>query len=515
MKLERLQWSVTILLYLIVIGMLLYSAKPICTDSSIVEKIDRISNEKTETIYRCSARVTVPYSQYFDHQKQVVERRVESVATFLGKMQPLKMRIHVVIDETKPLVFKVTKQKITIGSSLLQAEGHFERALIKVWLAERSNAKMIQSLFQEVAADFLYYAYRGSFEIEDPLLNIKTKLGNARWPQVLKSRDGYCDSAWKLSEHFLHCDTVQNESALTESVVNNYSIRPLMTSVWIKAYSELAFRDRLVFLNFFVDYLKTQQLSSEKAIRMILTDSHPIKQGMLNIKKMTDMMSSSKLVQDRKEYREFYSRIAMNLEKSGVNDSFAEAYFDFLFEYPDVLSTESKFFKKLSALAQSNPDLQIAVKDSSQIWILPTRGGLSLKTFDSIKNQQHVFFACASLKDIQMDQFFRQSEKLLLIKGCDQNKEMDFESLVLDGVQSFSRKNKKLAFIQFHLPSFEMKAKELAHVKNFFDLVKNRDVSQTEFQTLGWSQIQWFEDFHAYKPNAVVDAIELFRIDVN
>ena len=60
-----------------------------------------------------------------------------------------------------------------------------------------------------------------------------------------------------------------------------------------------------------------------------------------------------------------------------------------------------------------------------------------------------------------------------------------------------------------------MKAKELSHVKNFFELVKNRDVNKAEFQTLGWTQIQWFEDSQAYKPNAVVDAIELFRTDIN
>ena len=45
--------------------------------------------------------------------------------------------------------------------------------------------------------------------------------------------------------------------------------------------------------------------------------------------------------------------------------------------------------------------------------------------------------------------------------------------------------------------------------------MKNRDVSKAEFQTLGWSQIKWYEDSQAYKPEAVIDAIELFRTDIN
>ena len=114
-----------------------------------------------------------------------------------------------------------------------------------------------------------------------------------------------------------------------------------------------------------------------------------------------------------------------------------------------------------------------------------------------------------------MKQFFNQAEKLLLIKGCDQKKNIDFGSLVTKGVQAFSGNNKQLAFIQFHLPSFEMKAKELAHIKNFFELVNTRDVTKPEFQTLGWSQIQWFEESQAYKPQAVVDAIQLFRVETN
>ena len=220
-------------------------------------------------------------------------------------------------------------------------------------------------------------------------------------------------------------------------------------------------------------------------------------------------------MQSRKDYREFFSRMTLHLQQAGVNDSFAEAYFDYLFEYPDSLSTDSKLFQNLAKISEQNPNLQFAVKDQDQIWILPSRSALPLKTFDKIRNQQHVFFACPSLKEIKMDQFYNQSEKLLLIKGCDEQKEINFATLVSDGVQSFSVKNKKLAFIQFHLPSFEMKAKELAHVKNFFDLVKNRDVSQSELQALGWSQIQWLDDSQAYRPNAVVDAIQLFRTETN
>ncbi|OFZ28729.1 MAG: hypothetical protein A2622_06500 [Bdellovibrionales bacterium RIFCSPHIGHO2_01_FULL_40_29] len=496
-------------------GFFLYSAKPICTDSIGVEKIDRVTFAETETLFRCSARVTVKYSSYFASVEPALQQRIDGMMLFLNKYHPMKTRVQISIDETKPIFFKITDNRIQIGSQLLHAKGHLERGLIKIWLAERTSLKIDIALFSEVAADFLWYVYQGEFEVEDPLRQVKTELGRDRWPQVLKSTEGYCESPWKLSEHFFNCESIRADRVLTDQNTFNLSIRPLMTSVWIKAYNELAFQDRLSFMSYFAEYLRTQSLNSEKAIRSILEDSHPLKQGMLSIKRMTDLLNSSPLVKERKEFREFYSRITINLQQSGVSDSFAEAYFDYLFEYPDELSPDSVFFKNLVLISQKNPQLQIAVKDLHQIWILPTRASLPLTIFDQIKNQQHVYFACPTLKEISMTQFFEHSEKLLLVKGCDQNSVMDFESLITKGVMDFSRRNKNLAFIQFHLPSFEMKAKELAHVKNFFDLVKNRDVNQSEFQTLGWSQIQWFEESQAYKPNAVVDAIELFRIDIN
>lgn len=516
MNTERLQTGLLVSLYVVLLALILVTKKPLCIDSNGVEKIDRMTIGKTETIYRCTSQIKVPYSTYFDQNKDQLENRIESVLMFLNKIEPLQNRIKIAINELKPIDFLVKENQIRIGSALLDSPGHFERAIFKIWLNERINNKLDQqNLFTEVAADFLYYAYSGSLNIEDPLVKLKTKLGTSRWPNVLKSKEGYCDSPWKISEHYLSCGSMELESQLSNQAVLALSLRPLLTSVWIKSYSELNYKSQISFINKFSEYLKTQDLNSEKAIEMFLTDSHPLKQGMMNIKKVTDFLNSSNLVQSQKEFREFYARLAINLQQSGVNDSFAEAYFDYLFEYPDTLSTKSEFFKNLVALSIKNPSLQIAVKDQDQIWILPTQSSLPLKTFDQMKTQQHVFFACLGLKDINMSQFFNQSEKLLLIKGCDANKKFDFASLISGGVRSFSSHNKNLAFIQFHLPSFEMKAKELAHIKNFFELVKNRDISKAEFQTLGWSQIKWYEDSQAYKPDAVIDAIELFRTDIN
>jgi hypothetical protein len=516
MNFERWLISLATGFFVALMALMISSKKPLCIDSRIVDKIDRVSAQQTETVYKCSSSIPTPYSRYFDENKDQLETRIENVSVFLRNIEPFNKNIQIRINELQPIIFKITDHQIEIGAQLLASPLHFERALMKIWLQERLKKDLhSQQLFVEVAADFLLFAANGSLEIEDPVLKVKTKIGGVRWPQVLKSRDGYCESPWKASEHYTDCAQIKDSEVLNSELLLSMSLRPLMTSVWIKAYSDLSFKEQSHFLNLLPRYLQTQQLSSEKAIEMVMGDTHPLKQGMMNIKKMTDLMNSSSLIQNEFEYREFYSRVASNLQQSGVTDSFAEAYFDYLFEYPETISVKSTLFTNLEKVAVQFPQLQIAIKDKDQIWILPGHSSLPLQSFDQIHSQQHIFLACLGLKEIEMKQFFNHTEKLLLIKGCDQDKNTDYQALVSDGIQNFSRKNKHLAFIQFHLPSFESKAKELLHIKNFFDLVQSRDVSKPEFQTLGWSQIQWYEDSQAYKPQAVVDAIEMFRTETN
>lgn len=516
MNTDRLLLSLSAGLVVVLTGLLVSLKKPQCIDSKVVDKIDIVQFDKTDTLYKCSSFKKVPYSRYFDENLDQLESRIESVAIFLKNIDSFGRPISIRINQTQPIAFKIQDHDFEIGSQLLESEGHFERGILKIWLSERLKSDLnSQKLFLEVAADFLLFSSKGQVEIEDPILKMKTRVGGARWPQVLKSKDGYCDSPWKISEHFADCGLVKSDDLLNSGLLLSLSLRPLMTSVWIKSYQELSFKEKIKFLRLLPRYLQTQQLSSEKAIEMLLTDVHPLKQGMMNIKKMTDLMNSSLLIQNEKEYREFYSRVAFHLQQAGVTDSFAEAYFDYLVEYPEEISVKSNLFLGLQKIAIQNPQLQMAIKDKHQIWILPNRSGLPITSFDQIKSQQHIYFACLGLKEIQMSQFFTQAEKLLLVRGCDQKKNIDFQPLVAKGIQEFSAKNKQLAFIQFHLPSFEMKAKELAHIKNFFEFVKERDVSKPEFQTLGWRQIQWFEESQAYKPQAVIDAIEMFRTDIN
>jgi len=506
---------ITICIYLSFLGLVVADKNRQCIDSKFVDKIDIISREKSEIVLNCASPIKGKYSTVLG---QILSERfiiIESVISFLTQYYPLKKNIYITIDETQPLNFELVDYHITIGTGLLTSKGHLERGIIKIWAQQFTQGKNIKNqLLSESITDLYYYSIFGQFELFDPLSQMKTKVGSAKWPQVLKNLDAYCESSWKLSEDYIKCADLNFSEAQISDRKNilTVSLRPLLSSSLMSAYSELQSVNQKLVLKTLPHVITDSDINSENVIGYLLNQNSTLNEGLTVIKIVSDQLNSKNYL-NRTYFRQFMTLFNQNLVNQGVSDSFAEAYFDYLIEIPDVLSTKTEFFKSIEKAALSNLNLQIALKDSEQIWILPSKTGLSLKVFDKIKIKQHVYFACPILKSINMSEFIKTSEKLLLIKGCDTEHSLAFDLMFKFGVPDFSKKENKLSFIQFHLPSLESKINDLNHINNFFELVKNRDINQQEFKKLGWQDLQWNENYDYYKPKAAIDAIEYFRVE--
>jgi hypothetical protein len=503
--------------YLCFLGLIFTLKKPVCIDSIVVKKLDIVwatgTNRTIDTAFNCLLNVIVPYSEKLIDTEGLVSRRLENLSAVLSSVQGFKNKIHLIVRYDQPLMFEIDYSKLQIGYQLLVADGHLQRGLIKIWLRENMTDVSFaqETLFEEVMTDFIYYIVNGDLSIEDPSTAIQTKLGSAQWPRVLKNADAYCDSAWKSSEHFFIC--TQMRSQITESMSQQMimlSLRPLLTSSLISAYKNLNFTQQQSLIKNLGYFLQRQKISSTRRISLLLEHTNPLRQGIQSVKNFSDIFLASDLISTQ-AYNQLYITFKNELQNAGFSDSFGEAYFDYLIEMPGQISEQSPFFKNLQSAAQRKLNLQIAIKDQYKIWILPSRVALPLAAFDKIEARQSLYFSCENFEELKMERFFNQTEKLMMIKGCDQSVNYQFDKLFDFGIKQFIHDNNKLKFVQFHIPSLEMKQNELSHVNNFFDLVENRDMNRQEFRTLGWVQIQWSDDYYAYKPRAAVEAIEFFR----
>lgn len=490
--------------------------KPLCIDSSVVNKIDRVTSvsniSKTESAYSCQVYRLVDYSSDLDAQIQRISPVIERTTLLLESIRPFQNKLQISIREDRPLMFEVVKNKINIGSQFLNLDYHLSRALIKAWIYEnQAPLKMDTRLLEESITDFLLYTLNGKIEIEDPVDRTRTKLGSVKWPQVIKASKGYCLSAWKYAEHVENCkENFPEDDRLQDSLAVAYSLRPLLTSSLIGSYNEMGMKQKAKVIKEISRLLSSTHLPSEKIIESMLVESNPLRNGMININKFSDLIRSAALNQEDEIYQ-LYTGLNFQLQQYGVIDTFSEAYFDYLVEYNGQVDPNSSFYKILDAAAAKNSRVQVALKDNNNIWILPSKTALSLSVFSQIQSRQTVLLSCDTQKMVSIERFFKKTEKLMLINECNQRIAYDFDSLFHDGVKSFITQNHKFNFIQLHMPSLEMVHNKLPASQNFFELVKNYDINRKEFKTLGWNSIEWKKDMQAYRPEAVIDAIEYFR----
>jgi hypothetical protein len=499
-------------------GLLLLNKNSICIDSTVVEKIDRVGtlNSNVATIYNCKARRSADYSVSSEQLVQKVENSIQKTVLVLNSIKPFTKNIEIKVYEDQLYRFEVVSNKIGIGRNYLNLKQHLSRALVKAWLNEnRSDTQINTQVYNESLADLILFIIDGKVELEDPLDKVRTKIGSAKWPQVIKNVLGYCTSSWKYSEHTESCYRSQNtklslnSSESNELQVATFSLRPLLTSALISAYSNMSFNQQQRFSYLIPQLISGFRLNSEQIVESLLVDKNPLRNGIVNINKFTNLLLSADRG-NKTEIYQLYTSLTQYLQQAGVTDTFAEAQFDFMVEYNGQLNTRSSFYKKLEMAAYKNPQVQIALKDSQHIWILPSKTALPISLFNKLYSRQLFHVSCAK-SEIRLADYFQKAEKMMLISYCDKSLEIKFDSLFSKGVKSFIALNPKFNFVQLHLPSLELIKDDIESHPDFFKLVKNKDIYKNEFKKLGWSNVQWNSEIKAYQPRAVIDAIEYYR----
>lgn len=467
---------------------------------------------RVETAYACDQKQAVKYSIPLEETVQKVAQTFDRTLLLLESMKPFQNKIQVTIYEDRPLQYQVQAGKIQLGRQFLNLEYHLNRALIKAWVLENRNPRLTNSgLFEESLTDFVLYILTGKLELEDPIDRTRTKLGAAKWPHVIKNVKNYCLSAWKYAEHIEGCSTDFKDS---EKLQNHwtaiYSLRPLLTSALIASYRDMNLKQKGKLIQNLPSIIGRAQLTSGLDIPSASADSNPIQVGISNINAFSEMIKSV-VTDQQSEVNTLYTGIVQSLQNYGVSDSSTLAYFDYLIRYDGEVDTSSIFYKNLEAAATQNPNIQVALRDHEFIWLLPSKTALPLSVFDQIQSRQTLYINCERGIRKNLGTFFRKTEKLMLIKGCDQKTVYDFDSLFKSGIKSFMSANSKLSFVQLHMASLEMVQGTLSPAQNFFELLQDYNIERAELKSLGWSSVQWKKDLQAYRPEAVVDAIEYFR----
>ncbi len=495
---------------ILTLGMLYMSRRPLCIDSKVVERIDR----GAESVFRCSLNRRVPFSAYFGEHLLTIEGRVQRIERFVEAFAPYKSSVRLVILKNKPNYFLITRDIIYIGEPLLETRGHLEKALLKIWYREKAqNLFAYENLFEEVYTDLMLYLATGDVEIEDPFRSVRTRLGDSRWPQALKSTQSYCQSPWKNSEHYQFCSQMQSQDSPLKDQVLELSLRPLLVSSWVEAYRNLGFRDQYYFVR------NLQKLISgdhNPDLPLVKTGGFapqiaPLFEASEAVKNISNFLMSSDLAKTSESYRVFVALVANNLSRYGYNGALDGANFDLLLISDVKINSSSEQFKHYIALSKQNPRTKIAIKDSENLWMLPSIYPIHWPSMESLHANRIIYKKCGNYDFNFVWQFAFATEKLMILNVC-KDQRLNLMGYLKEGPEAFGEQNRNIPFIQFHIPSLLMRKDQLSHVDSVYELISRRKIDNPLSQTLGWQKLVWSEKAQAYHPKSNIDGIEWFKV---
>lgn len=488
---------------------LAWIARPgLCLNSTLVQKIDMVAVEGTQTLVACRASREGRYSETLLDLKKSLESRlrfVERAFEFLD-INPTPIRISLVtMDE--PLI-RVHPSHLILSKSNLIEEGVLEKSILLSILLQRSQ-KMArdltpeEALWAEVYSDLVLGYVRGGFGIKDPSTAQSLRWGGRRteWPFVLRTPEGYCRDGWRS---FLHLAACQGGSIGREQVL--VALRPLLGSSIFEALMELKPTDRLNWLR--EGWKHWSEIRFERKFlgstvgpehQQIMAESaRGIDNFMSHLRRLSHLGPSWSLVSARAE------RI---LQQKGFRESPSAIAVDLLLIVGDAES-ESQIagLREVSLLTPRNTVIAIQGQEAR---LLPDLKPFPRVWLGDLAARAAILVQCSIPSIETLKSYAGQVQRLIFISNCDPSSPIAWGQMLKNGLEGFIRENPDVPFIQFHLPSLKtaLARKNL----NPIPLLREGQWESPFFKEIGWEDPKWDQRLKAYRTRAAIDAIERFR----
>lgn len=406
--------------------------KPVCIDSNIVQKIDRVyspregkTTPQVDSIYSCSQYKNPGFSSYFFENGDALNRRLNRFEVMTGRLAA-GLSLSVVLDETNPQkALELKNGQISIGSARLESS-ELEAEILKQALLKRTFKN--QPELAEAIADFM-----------------------------------------------------------TDYKRDSNSLR----QVWQMSFDQL---------NLF------EQFSFKLALAHQLA-GYTSRTNDTGVGALTDFISKSQ-IEASSGFKAFGKVLNDHMIRVGIVPSHQK--FDIIIQVDQRAKLDLNEIKKWSAEALN---LKAAVQDESGLYALPYMIRVPKDAGLSAKTDWRILFRDADFSSDPMDGYFGNTEHLVLVNSLKSLKKVQFRPMFKQGLNAFLSHNKQLNFVQFHMSSFQFRSSYLRPVKNYFTWLKDQNTNPIKQKALGWQSQFWSLELQAYKPVAVYDAIQYYRVN--
>lgn len=491
------------------LSLLFFSRKPLCLNTRLVDKMERLGAQSKEQVFKCDLNRTIPYSIYWRENLQSLNLRLQRLESALSLFSVPDRGLQVVVFKEKENIQILQGNTVYISENLLEKDGLFESLIVQGWLREMNpgffekNSLLVEALTE----NFLYSAYgEKSFE------KIRTeKRQNRNWfLQVATASSEGCIKKQRLTDKFNLC--------LDGSQPLWMDTQKFAVQSWMVVFKSLPWNEKIPFLKELIQIVKRVSVDPLKDGTLEgdlqKANESPEEVAHNNLKLLISVLAQSNPGTEDVLFQKFLVRLGSLFQKEGLQDIVEDATLSLVYFVEEELTKESSLYLSMMELSRKNPNEKIAMLDQKKVWFFPSGLSLPRESLRWVKSKKMVFQTCRSLNMSQIQQFAVVSDRFLLIKNCDSAQVPLLAQFLKKGAEGFALQNPNLAFVHFHLPSLMMKKDKVNPQQDIFELLSRRQVAsqQDSISTVfGWQQLEWKKDLQAYSPRAYVDAINLFR----
>ena len=501
--------SLIVVFCVAVIAFAYVSRRPLCIDSKLVEKIDRVTESGTHTAYRCALRKHVPYDGKLKKITRNFGQRLVPVERFLEYLGNFHGRISLTLLKSSETYFKIRDHEIYATEELLNSPGQLEKAVMKIWLRDQmQNLALENSLSEEVLSDFLWTTLKGRLDLYDPVTRLN--LGQeplTLWPETLKNSAEVCQSPWWAAKSAVICQALRTTKE-SDSQIDLDSMRPLLTQSLNSAYKKIPAAQKIAWLQAFAKNLPHFQLpeGAEKT-------THDFSQAQ---RVVGQWISSFRLVDEN-----FGNLFAHELAYHNFHDLTAMVHFSALIIF-DQTSKEGQDLveKDLQSFEQSH---LIGYKNGQQVQFSSHGVSVLLEDLGAWQADKIVMISCGSPQIEKLQDLAVQADRLLFVDLCQNKGNLDVVSYLKEDAQTFAARNKNVNFIEFHLPSLKLALQKVdinaAQKNNWIaDLLNENPKDKTKkvsilTEALGWQEPIYHSQEKAYRSQSAIEAINWYRMN--
>ncbi len=500
------QWMMSFLILLLIVDLTLLAfitRKPLCFESTFVDKIQWMNQEKsTTTFYNCNSKNKIPAEPIFIEKHEDLQKRLSQLEGLLkANFKPI-LPIAVTIQSGGSSVLQFSSDSVVIGEDLFfNKKWIFERAYLKSWLQQFQKGQGLGFLRLDVMSDFLMWNLGVRDQHDESWQSILKQ-----WPLMASTWSGYCSSSIK--------DEAYTSLCLEPSFTRKAEFfMPLSLNYWLsfklwQAFQALPMGDQIGFFN-----------SIPKFIEMLsLTEDTP-----LNELTLTEMESF---------VREEASLWRSILEKTGYSSFGATFQMKLASELDMASSNLSKvdlFIKKdndwsplelqnFSHLAFQEMKYRVLTETPEGLWSFPWMAPINGKALPSIRALNFVFLTCEWPNVKALLDFQEHADKVIVIQSCpDEPISVIYSGLLHRGLQFFSLDNKDVNFVYVNIEAlrFLIKRDEKLRDKKLGAFLQTNGRQNYLAELANWSSALWNQKYRAYEVHATVDAIEWFKLPEN